>query len=409
MNDFNILLVEDDDDWQYLLQQDIRESVGDKPNISSHRKFGDAVKALESGISWHLLITDICLGKHGKMGKELVGLAHKSKIPTIVISGDDMVNKPDVAELVGRYNVPFFDKLLTNNIHDQIREMVRKRYEEVIQAKIIAEPRSKPANFLIISALQEEFDALKRKFSDIQPIGNDGIAYFATVDCPDKKYRLILACQFRSGQQDAASLVSILCERYKPRYVLLVGIAGGNESKVALGDIIVAKTIEDCTKGKTTGDSEWQPEWQSFNIDPDLIRKIRELPSDWYNSITKKRPDRKKRKPDVKEEGVIISGSNVLKAEKNGQWLEKIKLRNPNWLGVEMEGGGVATAIANYVEDPKPKFLMIRCVTDFADGSKGDEWHPYACDVAATYTYAFLKSGPVPALNETQSELTRAD
>jgi len=262
-------------------------------------------------------------------------------------------------------------------------------------------------DFLIITALEKEFNAVKQKLGDVQSV--DDIAYFTTVNCPNGKYLLILACQLYSGQQEATALTATLCERYKPRYVLLVGIAGGNKNEgVKLGDIIIAQRIEDCTKGKIAGSSRWrpsnvwQPEWTPFSIDAELIRKVRDLPNDnnWCESITEKRPDKNEQAPGIKE-GVIISGGNVIKEKAKGQWLEKIKAREPHWLGVEMEGGGVATAIANYVAEPKPKFLMIRCITDFADGTKNDQWHPYACDVAAAYTYAFLKSGPVPALNKT--------
>lgn len=401
MNEFNILLVEDDSDWQYLLQQDVKNSVVNvnaTPNIHTYEKFGDAFKALKSGILWHLLITDVCLGRHNKMGKELVRLAHESKIPTITVSGTETVNKMDVAELVETYQTKFFDKLLTNDIHDRIMKIVRQRYKEVVQ-----KTEGDIVDFLIITALPEEFNAVKKRFNDVHSV--DDIAYFATVDCRNnRKYRLILACQLYSGQLDAAALTSTLCERHKPRYVLLVGIAGGNKNEeVKLGDIIIAKRIEDCTKGKIAGSSVWQPEWTPFSIDAELIRKVRDLPNnDWCESINVKRPDKKKQAPGIKE-GVIISGGNVIKEEAEGQWLERIKAREPHWLGVEMEGGGMATAIANYAGEPKPKFLMIRCVTDFADGDKNDHWHSYACDVAAAYTYAFLKSGPVPALNETPS------
>jgi nucleoside phosphorylase len=260
-------------------------------------------------------------------------------------------------------------------------------------------------DFLIITALPKEFDAVRQRFDDVQPVDD---IYSTTVNYPNGKYRLILACQLYPGQQEAAALTATLCERYKPHYVLLVGIAGGNKEKVEQGDIIVANVIEDCTRGKIVGNSKWQPTWNPFNIEAELIRKVRALPNDWHESIKVKRPDKKKRAPETKE-GVIVSGGNVIKEKAKGQWLERIKARNSNWLGVEMEGGGMATAIANYAGEPKPKFLMIRCVTDFANEVKDDKWHPYACDVAAAYTYAFLKSGPVPALNEIPSELTRAD
>jgi nucleoside phosphorylase len=283
------------------------------------------------------------------------------------------------------------------NQNPKLNEHTSKRPTPLVSETLVDNTK---VDFLIITALQKEFYAVKQKLGDVQSV--DDIAYFTTVNCPNGKYLLILACQLYSGQQEATALTATLCERYKPRYVLLVGIAGGNkDEKVKLGDIIIAKRIEDCTKGKIADSGVWQPEWTPFSIDAELIRKVRDWPnSDWRESIKEKRPDKKKQAPEIKE-GVIISGGNVIKEEVGGKWLETIKARETRWLGVEMEGGGVATAIAHYMKEPRPKFLMIRCVTDFADDDKNDHWHLYACDVAAAYTYAFLKSGPITALNKT--------
>jgi hypothetical protein len=70
----------------------------------------------------------------------------------------------------------------------------------------------------------------------------------------------------------------------------------------------------------------------------------------------------------------------------------------PKLIGIEMEAGGVASAL--YQTADAPNVFMIRGVSDLADPDKEKarvrEWRPYACDVAASYTVAFLKSGPVP-------------
>ncbi|HEY4388678.1 MAG TPA: hypothetical protein VGN34_29865, partial [Ktedonobacteraceae bacterium] len=70
----------------------------------------------------------------------------------------------------------------------------------------------------------------------------------------------------------------------------------------------------------------------------------------------------------------------------------------PKLIGVEMESGGVASAVYQSVD--QPGFLMIRGVSDLADMHKDDTWRSYACHVAAAYTLAFLQSGPVPFNNQ---------
>lgn len=68
-------------------------------------------------------------------------------------------------------------------------------------------------------------------------------------------------------------------------------------------------------------------------------------------------------------------------------------------IGVEMEAGGVANAVAQSAR--RPGFFMIRGVSDLADTDKvSDEvkrWRPYACEIAAAWTIELLKSGPIPA------------
>lgn len=71
----------------------------------------------------------------------------------------------------------------------------------------------------------------------------------------------------------------------------------------------------------------------------------------------------------------------------------------PKLIGVEMEASGVAAAA--WQAPSKPGILMVRGVSDLADAKKGSarvkRWRPYACDVAAAYAMALLRSGPVPS------------
>lgn len=266
--------------------------------------------------------------------------------------------------------------------------------------------------FLIITALEEEFDAVRRKFQDVRQLDQSNGVYSAIVTSNQRELNVILAYQLFSGQSDAAAMTSTLCGRYKPRCVLLVGIAGGNQNNgVKLGDIIISNLIEDGGKGKVIGSGEVQLNWRSHTVDAGLLRASRDLKNseNWQKFISVKRPNsisaigfRTRIKnlfssqqqeicPSIVE-GTTISVPNVIKEDNKigGKWLKEFDTRNRNWLGVEMECGGAITAISNYATEPKPKFLMIRSVTDFANSYKNDLWHPYACDVAAAYAYALI-------------------
>jgi nucleoside phosphorylase len=63
-----------------------------------------------------------------------------------------------------------------------------------------------------------------------------------------------------------------------------------------------------------------------------------------------------------------------------------------------MEGGGAAAALHHHAL--RPRFLMIRGVSDLADGEGNAGmkklWRAYARDVAASYVIGLLRGGPVP-------------
>ena len=63
-----------------------------------------------------------------------------------------------------------------------------------------------------------------------------------------------------------------------------------------------------------------------------------------------------------------------------------------------MEAAGVATAA--FQSSDRTGFFMVRCVSDLADEKKDSshvrKWRSYACDAAASFTIALLKSGPIP-------------
>ncbi len=272
-------------------------------------------------------------------------------------------------------------------------------------------------DFLIITALTDEFDAVIKRFSSAKKIHNKKYhiydCTFPTVEksdhCHGKPYRLLIACQLGMGQIHAAALSTLLCNQYKPAYVLIVGIAGGKtdvKRPIKKGDVIISKTLIDTTKGKIENGKR-HPEWGTITPDQLLLGSSQTFLQNnqgWYHKILVSDDKASNEIPQVYHVP-IFSGNDVIKDE------DIIDGYKETWKeagGVEMEGAGVATAISSYVK-PSPGFLMIRGVSDLADSEKDDKYRKVACYVAAAYTYAFLKSGPVLALNEIPSKLTRAD
>lgn len=302
---------------------------------------------------------------------------------------------------------------------DKARELVlymsrRNRLEELLRVAqtahpdldwsafdSVSTPTSDAVDFVIITALEEERDAMLSKLPGYQRLRRSEqdirIYYRAKVEAafPDGEpltYNVIVTTLLGMGRVEAANATSDAIRRWRPRYVLLVGIAGGIEAKgVQLGDVLISNQVVDYELQKLT-DKGPQVRWQVHRVDAGLQGATLNLTQgEWQQEVKAERPTPGKPKRHI---GPVATGDKVIAF---GDTLEKYREVWPALLGVEMEAGGAASAIFQAAK--QPGFLMIRGVSDFADQHKGtpdvERWREYACDVAASYAIALLKSGPV--------------
>jgi len=260
-----------------------------------------------------------------------------------------------------------------------------------------------PIDFVIITALEEELDALLARlpgYKKLPPSENSVRSYYQAEipaifpDGGQSIYRVIVMSLPGMGRVQAATATDDAIDQWHPRYLLLVGIAGGiAERKVNLGDILIPDQIADYELQKITeGNSEIR--WIVHQVDPRLSDAERSLRSDaWVDAIGVERPETGK---PLRHCGPIASGDKVVAFE---DALKKYRSDWPKLIGVEMEAAGAAAA-AFRVPHP-PGFFMIRSVCDLANKQKGSEevekWRNYACNAAASYTIDFLPSGTIPA------------
>lgn len=253
-------------------------------------------------------------------------------------------------------------------------------------------------DFVIITALEEERAAVLAHLPGHRKLmreGEDPHTYyeaFLRTSRPDgARYRVLVTGLSGMGPVQAAVKASAVVRRWAPRHVLFVGIAGGLASAVALGDVIVANQIADNTVGKQTPEGRIT-RWEVHRTDDTLLDEVSNLAPGWESRTKVERPGPGAPRRHV---GVILSGGDVLA---DGRTLHEAQKVWDRLMGVEMEGGGTALALHQSAE--RPRFLMIRGVSDLADAEKKEAaaqgWRRYACDVAAAYTVAFLEGGPVP-------------
>lgn len=266
------------------------------------------------------------------------------------------------------------------------------------------EPSTQRIDFAILTALEEEREAVLSKFPNkpkrIRPTNDDIHTYYqSTVSGEDDdgnafSYNVVVTSLVGMGRVQASTTASAMIQRWKPRYLLLVGIAGGVEDKgVDLGDVLISEQVVDYELQKITADGP-QIRWQTHRGDARLLSAIRNLSGgDWQQYIELDRPVDGKPKRHI---GPVASGDKVVAF---GSIMEQNRHHWPALIGVEMEAGGAATAA--FQSAHQPGFFMIRGVSDFADVNKGkddvEQWRGYACDVAAAFAYGLIASGLVPS------------
>jgi nucleoside phosphorylase len=260
-------------------------------------------------------------------------------------------------------------------------------------------PLATPVDFIIIAALEEERDAVLRHLPGHEKLDRDGIdvhTYFdaqvATTRKDKAVYRVLVTTQAGMGPIQAAITAGAVTERWHPDHVLLVGIAGGLKDEVALGDVMIARAVADYTVGKVREDGSREERWESYPADAGLLHAANAFRTGWEDRIVESRPEDGKPQ---RHAGVIASGGDVIASK---ELIARYHDDQPKLIGVEMEGGGVAAALHHHMT--RPRFLMIRGVSDLADGDGNTamkkRWRAYARDVAAAYAIGLLRDGPVP-------------
>lgn len=207
-----------------------------------------------------------------------------------------------------------------------------------------------------------------------------------------KKLRVIATTSTSMGLTAAAITTTQLVLQFRPRIVVMIGIAAGTRSSnKQFGDVLVADPSVDYNSGKVSisgGIREFLPDPYPIGLNPRLrsvLHKYRGsnptfdgIRERWKGPV----PDEKNRLhlgPLGAADQVIDDASRVIEIQRNWRKL----------IGVEMETYGVYRA-CHESPDPKPRFVSFKAVCDFA-AEKTDSWQEYAAFVAAEFTVEFFR------------------
>lgn len=211
-------------------------------------------------------------------------------------------------------------------------------------------------NILIITATDEEIEAIRSKFETLEEIRvKDLICWVGMSN--EKKYILTKA---GIGKVNAARVTQLLLDHFDSEYVINIGAAGAVNEKLEIGDIVIGeKLVQHDFDTTAFGDEKGYitDVGKFFESDVKLIEKCQEAMKSNYN--------------DVKSTFGIIATGDVF-CTKN-----EIKeyIRNEfNADCVEMEGASIAQVCTLN----KIPFLVIRSISDKLNGNNQIDYNEFA-------------------------------
>lgn len=300
------------------------------------------------------------------------------------------------------------------------------------QAPLLAKSLRGQIDVGIITIRDDEFEAMFDRFPKRRHVKGTGSDYqYSKVRTKaNEDLRVVVARSPEQGQGSAQALASSMINDLGPRWIFVVGIAGGfPAAEYTLGDVLLSQRMHDFAvtaaieskppqfqdmggpmaleveklvtglRGLKTQLGEWSSKQFLGRSKPKLNAPTGIGSKSLYGSNAWKRKVIGSLKAQFPRKGnprdpdffssVMITGNTLLKDTKLASLWQRTARHAA---GVEMELGGVCRA-ARYGEDGKTRVLAIRGLSDIVGYKRSSAWTEYACRSAAAFADALLRSG----------------
>ncbi|HBB98041.1 MAG TPA: hypothetical protein DC054_21875 [Blastocatellia bacterium] len=286
-------------------------------------------------------------------------------------------------------------------------------------------------DFGIITIREDEFEAVLARLSVEQlVVGRQRYALSKVKTVADDEYLVASVRCLEPGTGQAQDVARTMIDELNPQWILLVGIAGSMpHDEYTLGDVILASRVHDFSVSAAIESADGRVQEFALGggpMHPEIQTLLANLPAlnmflaDWsspsalgvarpsvkfaasnfYGNENWKKRVRGSLRRYFGNEGVrdnpkalagpmASSGTLVKDTQLAGQWLKSSR----DIKAIEMELAGVYQAAWGY---NKP-VLAIRGISDVVGFRRSPEWTAYACQAAASFTLALLRSRPLPS------------
>lgn len=401
-----ILLVDDESNKLKKIMQVLTSIEGLKQTDITHVLELNAAKRELTKDIYDFMILDLNIPE--VLGEDPINTAGIDFIDEI-ISVDKYIKPTQIIILTA------FDELENkfSELQDKLAFQVLKyeesstRWSDVIRAKVeyallLEKNYTSPLienNFdvAIITAVKTETDAVKNLCDNwIKELITGDPTYYYTnkLGSELKPLKIVTAQQSEMGMAAAAALTTRLINNFKPKYIIMVGIAAGIDTEYNFGDIIIPSEVWNYSNGKYIQDKE-KDSLISFSPDPKSIPlnpEIKELVSQDFSHtlFSIKRECQGAPQHDLQVIcGPMACGSAVVA---NREIIETlVKSHSRKTVGLDMESYGVFYA-SHYINSQKTIPIVIKSICDFADAKKGDNYQKYAAETSAKFMKFLIES-----------------
>lgn len=225
--------------------------------------------------------------------------------------------------------------------------------------------RSGSAWIAIITIVDQEFQAVRNLFN--LKVQIPGTKFFVQKEQEARTYEIVLVRSSDRGNGPAAEVVRETMEHFFPKYILVIGIAGGAEGRdeVALGDVIIVDFVDHYESMKIS-DGKLIERRTPYDHPSLYIRDCAEPQryTDWSKRIpiAVEPPEPCSPKAIV---GHIASGEKLFDDPGHSYQSEVLKIFDKA-LGVDMESYGIARAVFHGRQSVhyNPLYLVLRGISD---------------------------------------------
>lgn len=240
---------------------------------------------------------------------------------------------------------------------------------------------------VILSALSVELRAVRPHLTSTRTVRHRSGTHFVVGTVGDGRRR-VAATVTGEGNHSAAVIAERAFTLFRPKALVLVGIAGSLRPDVRLGDVVVATRVYAYHGGREEpGGLMCSPRcWEAPHELCQLARFV-DLAANWHSGLGHAR----RRVPRV-HFGGVAAGEIVLDSQ-TSPLADHLRRHYGDAIAVEMESAGVAHA--SHLNQSAPT-LTIRAISDTANGTKARTdaagWRARAAANAAAFAVALIEN-----------------